>query len=254
MNEIRKNTDEEKVLATAVIKAPTFLVVFTILSFVFAVFFIIIGFVIALSNDSDSFIGTFMATMGFLLIPIAIVMAVGTSAIKHCKCEVTNKRIKGVTTNFIIKKTYSYRFDEIDNVEITKFLGINALALNFNQGHGPSAPVKYSRGTAGMSASNTFRVSYIANAEALYEKLSELLMSLKNHEDVMIDIEMKKVEAANKQAEAIAIMASGAGSQKSNNNSGSYIEELKQLKELLDAGVITQEEFDAKKAELLSKK
>ena len=251
MNDIRKNNEEEKVLATAVIKAPAFLVVFTILGFAFALLFIIVGFAIALGEDADS-TGVFMAALGFFLIPIAVIMVVGTSAIKHCKCEVTNKRIKGVTTNFIIKKTYSYRLDEIDNVEITKFLGINALALNFSQGHGPSAPIRYGRGTTGITAANTFRVAYIANAEVLYEQLSELLTSLKNHEDVMVDIEMKKVEAANKQAEAIAQMASGTSSKPS--NSGSYIEELKELKGLLDSGVITQEEFDAKKAELLSKK
>ena len=32
----------------------------------------------------------------------------------------------------------------------------------------------------------------------------------------------------------------------------SYIEEIKKLKDLLDAGIITQEEFDAKKKQLLS--
>ena len=251
MNDIRNNTEEEKVLATAEIKAPAFLIVFTILGFTFALLFIIVGFAIDLGDDGG-FTGIFIATLGFLLIPIAVIMVLGTSAIKHCRCEVTNKRIKGVTTNFIIKKTYSYRLDEIDNVEITKFLGINALALNFNQGHGPSAQITYGRGTTGMAAANTFRVSFIANAEVLYERLSELLTSLKNHEDVMVDIEMKKVEAANKQAEAIAKMASGTSGKQS--SSGSYIEELKELKTLLDNEIITQEEFNQKKTELLSKK
>lgn len=37
------------------------------------------------------------------------------------------------------------------------------------------------------------------------------------------------------------------------NNSTGYIEEIKQLKELLDSGAITQEEFDKKKKELLNK-
>ena len=66
----------------------------------------------------------------------------------------------------------------------------------------------------------------------------------------MVDIEMKKVEAANKQAEAIANMASGTSGKQS--NSGSYIEELKELKALLDNEIITQEEFNQKKTELLS--
>ena len=36
-----------------------------------------------------------------------------------------------------------------------------------------------------------------------------------------------------------------------NTNNNSYVEELKQLKELLDCGIISQEEFDAKKKQLL---
>lgn len=39
--------------------------------------------------------------------------------------------------------------------------------------------------------------------------------------------------------------------EKSENNTSNPYEEVKQLKELLDMGIITQEEFDLKKKELL---
>lgn len=254
MNDIRKNTEEEKTLITARFKVPAVITVFMIISFVNAALFFIDGIVIAATSEKDVFGGAFMISIFFLI--IAIIMVVGSNAIKHCRCQITNKRIKGVTTNFIGKKTYSYRLDEIDNVEVTRFFGVSALALNFTQGHGPqNQQVTYHRGVTTVSASNTFRLSYIANAEELYEKASELLTSLKNHEDVMVDIEMEKVKAANKQAEAIEKLATGSVKPSdSTPTSGSYIEELKQLKELLDNGIITQEEFDIKKAELLAKK
>lgn len=256
MNDIRKNTEEEKTLITARFKVPAVITVFMIISFVNAALFFIVGIVIAATSEKDVFGGAFMITMSIFLLIIAIIMVVGSNAIKHCRCQITNKRIKGVTTNFIGKKTYSYRLDEIDNVEVTRFFGVSALALNFTQGHGPqNQQITYHRGVTTVSASNTFRLSYIANAEELYEKASELLTSLKNHEDVMVDIEMEKVKAANKQAEAIEKLATGSVKPSdSTPTSGSYIEELKQLKELLDNGIITQEEFDIKKAELLAKK
>lgn len=256
MNDIRKNTEEEKTLINAKFKVPAIVTVFMVISFVNAALFFILGIVIVATDDSSIFLGSFMITMAIFLIIIGIIMVVGSNAIKHCRCDITNKRIKGVTTNFIGKKTYSYRLDEIDNVEVTRFFGVSALALNFTQGHGPqNQQVTYHRGTTTVSASNTFRLSYIANADELYEKASELLTSLKNHEDVMVDIEMEKVKAANKQAEAIEKLATGtANPSPSAHSSSSYIEELKQLKELLDSGVITQEEFDVKKAELLAKK
>ena len=256
MNDIRKNTEEEKTLITARFKVPAIITVFMIISFVNAALFFILGIVIVASDESSIFLGSFMITMSMFLLVIGIIMAVGSNAIKHCKCEITNKRIKGVTTNFIGKKTYSYRLDEIDNVEVTTFVGVSALALNFTQGYGPqNQTVTYHRGITTVSASNTCRLSYIANAQELYEKASELITSLKNHEDVMVDIEMKKVEAANKQAEAIEKLATGSpNTTLTKPSSESYIEELKQLKELLDSGIITQEEFDSKKADVLANK
>lgn len=253
MNDARLNMEEEKTIVTASFKAPSFFIVFTILAFTFAVLFLTVGGLIAFKPDGSKFLGIFMILGGIFMIPIAIIMLAGTNAIRHCKCEVTNKRIKGVTTNFIAKKTYSYRLDEIDNVEVTSYLGISALALNFTQGHGSSQPIRYGTGTSTISSANTLRLSYIANATELYEKLSDLLTQMKNHEDVMVDIEMKKADAAAKQADAFEKMAGSTQTQKGS-SSVSYIDELKQLKELLDNGIITQEEFDTKKAELLAKK
>ena len=82
-----------------------------------------------------------------------------------------------------------------------------------------------------------------------------MLTTLKNDKDLMVDIEMSKIDAENKKAaafERIATNMSGA-SQHRNAGSQNYIEELKGLKELLDSGIISKEEFEEKKKNLLNK-
>lgn len=165
----------------------------------------------------------------------------------------TNKRIYGVTSIFIAKKKYSYRLDEIDNVETVSSLGIHGLVLNFSQGHGPQGVVRYNRGVTTVSGAGTFKITNIANIDEVYEKLSDLLTSVKNDKDLMVDIEMSKVQAENRKATAFENMASNMGgttTTKTNNNP-TYIEELKGLKELLDAGIISETEFEEKKKNLL---
>lgn len=94
-------------------------------------------------------------------------------------------------------------------------------------------------------------LEFVANAREFYEALSNLLVSIKNDIDVQIDIEMAKVNAENKKVDVLETLVNKASS--GNQNSNSYIFELKELKGLLDDGVITLEEFNKKKSELLNK-
>ena len=84
--------------------------------------------------------------------------------------------------------------------------------------------IKLFKGIKVATSSGKISFSFIDNNESVYEAISKLLVDRQN---------------------------SANASQKNNDND--YIKELKSLKELLDAGVITQEEYDTKKKEILSK-
>lgn len=245
MHDIRISKEQEEVLVRAKFKIPTIVIVL----FVFFAFVPLWVLIDGIKSDNDIYFALGMTPL-IVILQIFIAWMVG---IKKSSCIVTNKRIYGVTSIFIVKKKYSYRLDEIDNVETISFLGIHGLALNFSQGHGPQDVVRYNRGVTTMSGAGTFRITNIANIDEVYEKLSGLLTSVKNDKDLMVDIEMSKVQAENRKAAAFESMASNMGetTPTKTNNNFTYIEELKGLKELLDAGIISEAEFEEKRKDLL---
>lgn len=259
MHDIRISKEQEEVLVRAKFKIPTIVIVLFVFFAFGALLFLIDGIVLFQKSindyyDNSSLDGSIYFALGItfliVILPMFIAWMVG---IKKSSCIVTNKRIYGVTTIFIVKKKYSYRLDEIDNVETISSLGIHGLALNFSQGHGPQDVVRYNRGVTTMSGAGTFRITNIANIDEVYEKLSGLLTSVKNDKDLMVDIEMSKVQVENRKAAAFESMASSMGetTPTKTNNNFTYIEELKGLKELLDAGIISEAEFEEKKKDLL---
>lgn len=256
MHDIRISKEQEKVLVRARFKIPTIAIVsFVFFAFV-ALLLLIDGIVLfqkSINDYNSSFLDGFTYfVLGIVsLIVILTIFIVWMVGIKKSSCIVTNKRIYGVTSIFIVKKKYSYRLDEIDNVETVSSLGIHGLALNFSQGHGPQGVVRYNRGVTTMNGAGTFRITNIANIDEVYEKLSDLLTSVKNDKDLMVDMEMSKVQAENRKAAAFESMASNMGVTTTTNNNFTYIEEIKRLKELLDAGIISETEFEEKKKNLL---
>jgi|GEM_PF-1199261 len=256
MNEIRLNKEEEKEIIRAKFKIPLLLIVAFSIFAANGLLAFILGIVQAVLSEFESGGVLISLSLAFLIIltPIFIIAMIG---IKKSSCIVTNKRIHGVATILIIKKKYSYRLDEVDNVETTSTLGIHGLALNFSQGHGPQGTVRYNRGVTTINGAGTFRITNIANVDEVHERLSELITSVKNDKDLMVDIEMSKIEAENRKASAFESMANNIGNNSTSNTStpasGDYIKELKGLKDLLDNGVITQEEFEQKKELLLKK-
>lgn len=257
MHDIRINKEQEKEIVRARFKIPPFVMVLFVFCAFNALVLTIVGFDLLQKSINDyhssSLDGSFTLALGLtslIILPMFIAWMVG---IKKSSCIVTNKRIYGVTSIFIAKKKYSYRLDEIDNVETVSSLGIHGLALNFSQGHGPQGVVRYNRGVTTVSGAGTFKITNIANIDEVYEKLSDLLTSVKNDKDLMVDIEMSKVQAENRKATAFENMASNMGgtTPTKTNNNPTYIEELKGLKELLDAGIISEAEFEEKKKNLL---
>lgn len=249
MNDIRINKEQEEEIVRARFRIPlTVIVLFVCIAFY--TLLLLIGGILLFNSDYDSDssydLFVFLGAMSLATLAMFIAWMFG---IKKSSCIVTNKRIYGVTSIFIAKKKYSYRLDEIENIETVSSLGIHGLTLNFSQGHGPQGVVRYNRGVSTVSGAGTFRITNIANIDEVYEKLSDLLTSVKNENDLMVDIEMSKVQAENRKAAALESMA-GTTPTKTNNNT-TYIEELKGLKELLDAGIISEVEFEEKKKNLL---
>lgn len=252
MNDIRINKEEEKDIIKVKFKLPLVILIIFIICLILGLTLFIIS-IYMLSNliGSANEVAAFFV-IGLLLLSNSAILFPLILAIRKCSCTITNKRIYGVTNVFISKKNYSYRLDEIENVETVSSFGIHGLSLNFTQGHGPQGPVRYNRGVSTISGAGTFRISHISNISEVYEKLTELLTSVKNEKDLMVDIEMSKIEVENRKADAFENMANNlSGSKVVANTNLDYISELKGLKELLDAGIITKEEFDEKKAKLM---
>lgn len=256
MNEIRKNNEQEITIVEAKFKMPKiikFLYIFIIAQFIF-LFLIGISTIGDIEYHDNSEMQAMEIAFPIVFVPILITVFVShANAIKKSSCIITNKRIKGVTAVFTAKKTFSYRLDEIDNVEIVSSGPIHILVLYFSQGHGPARPAIYTRNNYNFG-NNAFRIAHVSNLQEVYDKLSQLLCSIKNDKDLQVDIEMSKIETENRKAVAIENMANNIGGniKPTNRRQGSdYISQLITLKELLDSGIITQEEFDNKKQELL---
>ena len=248
MHQIRKNDEKEETVVSAKFKVPVFLII----PFVFALFLVSVLLLCGFGLDDVDLIVYPL----IVLVILIIIFALACAGIKKSSCIVTNKMIKGVKSMVFAKKIYSYRLDEIDNVEITSVLGVHSLNLHFSQGSAPAAPIRYGRGlspSVTRARSDLFVISCIKNYQEIYEKITELLASVKNAKDVKIDIEMSKVDAENKKAEAFAAIAMNMGNRTGDNTrpTSDYITQIKELKELLDNGIITQEEFEKKKTDLL---
>ena len=187
-----------------------------------------------------------MITLGiFGIIFILTIFILQYLGLKKSSCIVTNKCIKGVATIFIVKKTYSYRLDEIDNVELISSLGEHNIKLNFTQGNGRVASVNYG-GVWGLTG-NFFIIKYLKNYQEVYDNLTQTLLTVKNEKDLMVDLELAKIQVQREQVQAISNLAND-----NKEKNGDDLKQLETLAEMLKSGIITQEEFDAKKKQILN--
>ena len=228
MHEIRKNTEKEEVLLKLSFKFPTFWKVYMM---VFA-----------------------LISLVTIIIPIVllVVLIVLNKYAKSCTCEITNKRIKG-TKGLLTKVSYSYRLDMIDKIETSKTFGVNVLVLHFTQGNSDVSNKLVRTATGVSNEGNIFRINWVMDIEQVYEKISEILSSVKNENDVAVDIEMKKIDAEEKKAEAFSQIAQNLTNAKPTveKEESDYIAQIEKLHRLKEQGIITEEEFNEKKKQLL---
>ena len=266
MNEIRKNKEDEIEIVQAKFTIPWIYTILTIF-YILTISILFIIFIVFDYNLENSIINhkpntsinwryyIFFICLYCLFFLSILFFIIRLASIRKCNLVVTNKRIYGTMFNILTRKKYSYRLDEIENVEETSRLGIHGLLLNFSQGYGPQGTIRFNRDVGTMNGVGVVKISYILNINEVYEKLSELITSVKNDKDLIVDIEMSKIDTENRKAAALEKMSTNIYDNNSltTNKKSNYIEELKGLKELLDSGVITEQEFEQKKKELLNK-
>lgn len=260
MNEIRKNTEKEIDIIKMSFKIEPVVIVLDLLMALVGIGAAIGGVLLMLYYKPATVLALVIIIFGvvvFLYNILGLILKIAGQ--KKSEVVVSNRRIYGKYGPYLIKKTFSYRLDEIDNVELGEYLGAHTIVINFQDGKGPrsSPQVQYRNSASFMVGAGVFRIRSIQNYKEVYEKLTEMLLALKSNVDLETDIQMAKVDAENRKADAMEKMAGNmsAGIISSDNvkngTSTSYIEEIKQLKELLDSGAITQEEFEQEKKEIL---
>ncbi len=246
MNEIRKNKEEEAEIVSAKFAMPKIeVIVLKVLIIGFALLGVV-GIIIGLTRG-----GFTLCNFVWVSVLFAVCWVLRFFGLKDSKFNVTNKAINGVNSLLLFKKSYRYRLDEIDNIEMeSSVLGIHTLVLHFSQGKLSSRrDVNYGSGVLGMRGANVFRIAYIENYEEVYDKLSALLAGMKNDKDVAIDIEMRKVEAEDRKAAAFEMVASKLGGTEAEQNDA--LTKLERLQKLKESGAITEEEYNEKKTEML---
>lgn len=257
--DIRKNTDERdagKTLVEGVFGptplhwvALTFSIILVIIPVVFIAIFIASVFEDGITGPEMGFVLPIWILI-LLVFCIPLVMSIlSIVRVKRGTLKVQERLISGRCVISLGWRTFSYRLDQIDGVEIRRFLGADEIVFNISAGHLNAPTPSLGSGFSRSFGAGVGTIPFLKNAKEVYDVISDLLLDKRTDKDVAVDIEMRKVSAQNRQADAVeriadnTVVAAGG--------SVSYIEELKGLKELLDSGVITQEEFDAKKAAIL---
>lgn len=243
MNEIRKNEVAEESIAVAKFEFPE-----TIKKI-----FIIAIILCAVSTLSSIIIfdELFLAFNIVILITFILAYVLTNKGVKQLSCELTTKRIKG-TSGILFKKSFSYRLDMIDFVEVVSFFGVDRLVIHFSQGKANSTVVVIkNNGAGGISAQNIFNILWLSNGNEMYKKISEMLTNIKNEVDTEIDIEMKKIEVEEEKTKAFIKIAENINDKQNLGKEEDYISQMERLFILKERGIITQEEFDEKKKDLL---
>lgn len=216
MEEIRKSREEEQTILSAKFRLPIILHILMPLSILMCIIMI-----------------TFTLMTEFIVITIilSLLYILLWMGIRRNRFEITNKVIKGRYFILFGYKYYSYRLDMIDNVQTSNVLGLNQIKIQFTQGY------------QGKDQ-NTVCINNIADFQKIAEELNKIIANVRNDKDVQTELSLKHTQA-------IESIGSAILNKQDNSKEKDYIYELKQLKELLDGGVITKEEFENKKKNLL---
>lgn len=245
MNKIRLNNEKEEILIKGVFGINKFYKLFMIFFSIIISLFTIFLVVLYVLTGFAEFLG-----VSAIILLLEILMWLPIKKVKQSEFFVTNKVVKGKTVGVFVKKLYSYRLDEIENIDTTSVLGMHSLILNFSQGKVVDKAVSNARLS---DQGKTFGITNLINLQEVYEGLTALLTKVKNEKDVAIDIEIKRIETEEKKTEMMSKLAEGFTNKTIDiNKQDDDISKIERLYKLREQGIITQEEFDKKKKELLN--
>ncbi len=217
MEEIRMNKTEEKILLEMRFQIPLILHILAPIAIVLATFLAVF---------------TGISEVWAFVVIVAVIYIVLCIGIHNEKCIITDKKIKGRKFIFFGYKSYNLRLDMIDGVESQNIAGINGIKIKFTQG--------YVNSTGG---DKTLKIENVKNIDEVLAQLNKIISSIRNDKDVAADLSLKQSQAINNIATSIA----------SNKQSVDIVNSLSQLKRLLNEKVISSEEYEKKRKELLEK-
>lgn len=221
MEEARKNTEKEEILLNIEFQVP---ISVHILFILFILTSIILAFVL---HSPYLFI-----ICSLILICLYISLCLG---VIFNECVVTNKVIRGRKFVLFGYKKFSYRFDSISDISSINVLELNSIKITFNQGY------------LNVGKNKPFIISYISQYNHVIEKLNQILENVKNDKDVQVSLSLKQTEALNNIASSID------NQKKEISKNVNALDSIRELKNMVDEGLITQEEYEKKKKDLLER-
>lgn len=241
MNDIRKETSGEETVAVGTFKVPLVLAIY--FWFWILLFGLSGGHCLAYGLNRDhtlALVGGIILLICFFFVSLYYFLF--WLSLKRSNLTISDKRIYGKKAHIIGANLYSYRLDSIVQVDLHGILGITLLKIQFDDG----TKVPHLFNILGLG--NIFFVRFLGNAKEVHKALSDRILLTKSEREVDIELAAKRIEAEERKAAALENL--GGSDIKEKAGSG-YIQEIKALKGLLDEGIITEEEFEAKKKKLL---
>ncbi len=218
MHDIRLNTEEEIELFKIRFKLPVLFkilyVAMIVISFGLTVTGLILLFTASYTvhnyyynywytNYVNLTLGSIFTPAGAVLLAIFILLfSFHGKIIKKNGCTITNKRIYGIKSKGFRLTSYSYRLDDVDDIQVSTYLRFNSATFRFSPGFVGLNPVYRTSPIV-----KTLKLSYVENYQDLYDNLSKLQAYMKNEKDVLIELELKRIEEEARKAAALERLA-----------------------------------------------
>lgn len=199
---------------------------------IFSILFLIPIIIYLINNSSTLYIilSPFLFIFGLLAIFFLPVFIIRAKNIRKCYIKITNQRVFGTNISLVNTYEFSYSLKSISSIKYRKFFGVETIIIKFGNGKSPTIE------SLDEFLIGGFAFQFLVNGREVYEKLEDAIINNNVKEDISLGksgLPIKSDESSAKEDLA-------------------YINEIRALKGLLDEGIITNQEFEEKKKELLA--
>jgi len=213
MHDIRQNTEEEIELFKIRFKLPLVFKIVYIAMIVISSMLVIAGLILLFTSFGLRYywymrnlyltLGLSFTAVGLLLAAIFVLLFLfHDRIIKKNDCTITTKRIYGIKSKGFRLTSYSHRLDDVDDIQVSTCLRFNSATFRFSPGFVGLNPVYRTSPIV-----KTFKLKFVDNYEELYDNLSKLQAYMKNEKDVLLELELRRIEAEAKKAAALEHLA-----------------------------------------------